>query len=175
MGNSMGDSAVDALPATYQSRHLHALGSERVGGYTLKVYSITVEEEDPDPAVMHAALVKANEYLTTQRAQTPQCGIDWWQLPTHGAGFMTVHIGRDAVFSLLDIWVDGAMLRHHVWVAPLDRPTAFESFRQSDLTMCVWELAVTTHERSAWLEHMFRPPAHRNPDAYLADVLSGRI
>jgi hypothetical protein len=140
---------------------------------TLKVYTISVDATHPDPDTIDAALNKVYTYLRQSPREVRVAGIEWDRVSANGAGSLIVHRGTDATFAVLDWWVGINMLRHHVWAAPRATPTAMQSLADTDIAMCVWELAVIQHERAAWLRHVLTPDATGDVDAYLADTISG--
>lgn len=147
-------------------------------GTTLKVYAITMDDDQVPAEAVEAALHIAFAYLTTGSLPCLVAGIDWTRLPSHGAGSLIVHAGREALFAVLDCWTDENMLRHQVWAAPrgvgTHRPV-FEPLAPSGIAMCVWELAVIQHERAAWLRHVLTPSGQSDLTAYFADVLEADL
>lgn len=161
--------------APYSARRIrfHHLHTSR--GHTLKVYTITINEIPIASEVIDAALAVSHAYLTLPRAPQVVGNVNWTALDEYGTGSLVVHRGREAYFAVLDWWTGENMLRHHVWTAPLAPPHTFESLDKSDLAMCVWELAVIQHERSAWLRHVLTPEGRADVAAYEADVLNADI
>ena len=157
----------------YVPRSVRFLGLERVGATTLKVYGIGVTDPVPSADVRSAALRYAAAAIERNVAPRIAGGRDWSTVATADVGSLVVHTGRDAVFVLLDVWVDENILRHHVWIAPLSAPTAFESLDGTGVMACVWEMVVLQHERDAWVRHALRQAPHGNLPAYLADVING--
>lgn len=102
-------------------------------------------------------------------------GVDWTKLPTYGVGFAMVHVGKDAVFAILDYWTGENMLNHKVWVKPLAGNKPFVSLHSTSLSVCVWELAVQAHEREAWIKHVYNPAQNPNLDDYLLDVMNADL
>lgn len=67
-----------------------------------------------------------------------------------GAGFAILHAGNEALWLLLCQWIEGGIVTHRLWSAPL----ATEAFFQlvvTDSMACVWELGVVDFERRAWM------------------------
>ena len=168
-----GDAPTQLAP--YAARPIRFLRHAHVGRTTLKVYGIGVTSAVPDAHVLQAALAQVEQHLAVPRAGRTIAGVDWMRLSESDVGSLIVHTGREAVFILLDLWVDQNMLRHHVWVAPLLTPTAFEPLEGTGITMCVWEMAVLQHERAAWLAHVMKRSAGPDVASYLADVLNADV
>jgi hypothetical protein len=179
MGASVGTANVNVVrlrhTTPYVARPVRFIRLAQCGATTLKVYGISVRNAEPPPEVLSRALSVARLQLDTPVSNTPIAGIDWSLAPTHGAGSLLIHTGTDAVYLLLNVWVGEAMLRQHVWVAPLQNPVEFESFAATAITCCVWEMAVLIHERSAWLRHMLQRVGGPDVDGYLSDVLNADV
>ena len=56
--------------------------------------------------------------------------------------------------------------------SPLDRPEQLEPLT-TPAVGCVWEFAVTGHERHAWVQHVLTRPADADIEAYLANAFDG--
>lgn len=82
---------------------------------------------------------------------------------------MVVHDARPACFVLVNWWVRGYDLYQRYFRAPLDRPEQLAAIT-TPAVGCVWELAVTGHERNAWVRHVLAHPADADVEAYLADA-----
>jgi DNA-binding transcriptional regulator YhcF (GntR family) len=164
-----------AVTACFARRQLLFAHLRRTDTHVLKVYTLGIGELQPTSESVMAAERIASAYLAAPHGAMRIAGIDWWHLPSHGVGALVVHRGRDAIFAVLDVWVDSSMLRHHVWVASLDADETFLSLASTDMAVCVWELAVMQHERSAWLRHVLREDGRPDLDGYLADVLTGDV
>lgn len=160
--------------APYCPRPTRFLTLVETRDHALKVYGITAAPElagHPSQPAVDAAIAISLAHLASPSPASHAGGIDIAALRTHGLGFLIVHQGRDAIFAVLESWIDENILRHALWIAPLTDPTRFEPADQSGLNVCVWELAVLAHEREAWLRHMLTPRATQNRATYLADVL----
>lgn len=161
--------------APYEPRQVRFLTVHHEAGAALKVYRIGIPGRLPDAAMVESGIRVAMASLTTGPPELDAAGIDWSLLPVYGLGTVIVHLGRDALFVLLDCWVGENMVRHQVWAAPLHRPAALESLAGSAIAMCVWEMAVLQHERAAWLRHVYTSHGAVSVDAYVADVLNADL
>ncbi|MFN8060228.1 MAG: hypothetical protein U0Q12_13815 [Vicinamibacterales bacterium] len=159
----------------YRPRHVTFVGCMARGDTTLKTYGITMTTGRPEPRLVEAAVDCAFDYLGAQPPPQSAAGVNWGELPSHGVGSLIVHAGREAVFAVLDVWVDQNMLRHQVWAASPVQPIRFESLAPSGIAMCVWELAIIQHERAAWLRHVLTPSGRADLGAYLDDVLEAEV
>lgn len=131
----------------YRPRRVTPLGVD--GG--LKIYGIAATAPLPRPELVAAARRLA---ATTAPGGT--------------LGWATAHDARPACFVLVNWW-RGVDLAQRYFRSPLDDPAALEPFEEGTVG-CVWELAVTAHERLAWIRHMGGAP-----EDYLGDVLSGDV
>lgn len=159
----------------YRERSIRFMRLLEWGDWKVKVYSISLHlGEVVEEEVLDLAWENAREYLASPRASVTAAGVDWAALPAHGAAFLTVHQGREAVFSLLDFWVDENILHHQTWVKPTGEG-AFTNVSASGASACVWEMAVQIHEREAWLRHVYNRSGEADFGAYFADVLNGDV
>jgi hypothetical protein len=83
------------------------------------------------------------------------------------AAFVIVHQARPACFVLVYWWSTRVDLRLQYFRAPLDEPTNLEPLPAS-FVGCVWELALTNHERVSWIRHMLTDEP--NLDGYLTQA-----
>lgn len=91
----------------------------------------------------------------------------------HSLGFAILHAGEDAFWLLVDRWIDGAILCHRLFSAPLGGPMAFEDRSRGDLCFCVWEGAIVDFERRAFTKTMMRD--RPDPNAYLGRILANPV
>ena len=160
----------------FEKREVRFLGLHDVVGTRLKVYGLGVRGAESIGAEwVSAALAQAERYLNGPSLQGHAGGVSWSELESHGVGVLTIHPGREAVFLLLDLWVGENMLRHHVWASDKQNATGFESLSPTDVSMCVWEMAVLQHERSAWLRHVLTERGEGDITEYLHDVFEGEL
>jgi hypothetical protein len=91
-----------------------------------------------------------------------------------GLGFAIAHEAADLCFALVD-WFQGENEIHQrMFSAPLGEPGRL-ALHPSDAIGCVWELAVTEHERCAWLRHVLSKPEGPDVRAYIEDHYEGRF
>ncbi|WP_328322610.1 hypothetical protein OHA70_27830 [Kribbella sp. NBC_00382] len=136
----------------HRPRPVTQYGVEQIGTWPTKLYGLAVEGE-PDPVLLHAARMFAAVTLPPD---------------SHGrAAFVIAHRARPANFVLIYWWSSEVDLSLAYFRSPLDRPTALAPM-QAFSTGCVWELALTEHERAAWVRHLLTG----DPDleGYLSEV-----
>ena len=144
--------------APYRARRTWLLDVCEIAGWQLKVYGITVDGRDIPQNIITAALDTAKE-------------MDLW--PDRNGprfGFLTIHAGEQAIWLLIDLWVDDIMY-HFLFNSPVSAPTEFGPGPKDGTTACVWELEVTKHERDAWVRHVLAQPTKPDFEGYLKDCV----
>ena len=94
----------------------------------------------------------------------PEAGTETaWQalaaaLPAHSAtgdshkvAILTMHLGLQGFWVLIDWWAYGDVLMHRHLRAPVGNFANLQNVAAEGVGPCVWELAVQAHERRAWL------------------------
>jgi hypothetical protein len=155
---------VITLQEPYAKRPVRFLELCTVGAWRLKVYGIRHRGGDvPDPALVaraktillpHLPLVDANCY---------------------GLGFIGVHQGRGADFVFLGWWANENELFYHVYVAAHAASDDWQYANSTGPMACTWDMALITHERAAWVEHVLANPAGPNVEAYLSERLNAAV
>jgi hypothetical protein len=137
----------------------------KLHGYRLKVYSISHQNPSVPPGLLQASRVAVEAYLrlcpTGQRS--------------HGAGFVTVHEGRNENQVNLDRWVNQVELLHTVFVSSLEAPARMAPPPADHNAMGVWEMAVQAFERETWLTHVLQRPEAPDFEGYFTARLEGTI
>lgn len=146
---------IDATP--FQERLTWPIEVRELHGWKLKVYGICADGCELNSGIIEGAM---------RHALTHVC----WPAGLTGYGFVTLHYGEEAVWLLVDLWVN-EILRHFVYQASLSHPEQFTSGPNDGTVACVWELAVVTHERKAWIEHVLSRPLNPAYDTYLLDTI----
>jgi hypothetical protein len=148
----------------YRRRHIRLLELWNAGGWRLKLYGICREPEGPAAGLVDAARDLALEILP-RPAVTPS---------RYGVGFMGVHQGIGASMVFVDWWERQNELHHHAWRAEGAAPIEFEYVSPLGLMACVWDLAVLSFERQAWVAGVLLPS---RPDLqhYLESALGGEV
>lgn len=145
--------ALDAtIPGMHQPRHVSWHGVERIAGWPIKVYGLTAGGPLPE-ALLDAARRVAAEALPRKNES--------------GAGFVIAHRARPACFVLVYWWATPVDLCLSYFRSSLDAPDQLEPMPTQSVG-CVWELALTEHERQSWLRHVLAP-AQADFAGYLDD------
>ena len=137
---------------SFAPRSVTSYGVEHIGGWPAKVYGMTVTGV-PSTELVSAARTIAATALPA---------------PVGRAAFLLAHQARPACFVLVCWWSSDIDLCQRYYRSPLNRPSALAAM-PPEAAGCVWELAVTAHERDAWIRHMLDTD---QPDlaSYLADT-----
>lgn len=148
--------------SSYSPRPVTQYGVQVVNGWPTKIYGLAVEGE-PGEELLDAARAAAVASLPAPAAAAAAGG---------GAAFVIAHRARPACFVLVYWWATPVDLRLAYFRSPLDRPAELSPMPQYS-TGCVWELALTNHERAAWVEHVLGNVP--SLDAYLAAGVPSEI
>ncbi|MEM1327163.1 MAG: hypothetical protein AAGI23_14470 [Bacteroidota bacterium] len=146
----------------YRNRSIAFQQAEQIGDWHVKIYTIS-----------HQSSFAANKTLQEAIKQLP----DWlkavddsciWAL--HRLGFLIVHEGEDGIWILLYWWMNGEMLGNYLYIANISAPTQIKASPYPYGLVCVWELEVVQHERTAWVRHLLKE-GEADVEGYLEDVL----
>ena len=149
-------------------RRVRCLEPLEIDGWRLKLYGMSLQPE-PAPSPL---LDQARERI---RATLPRPAVTDERF---GVGFATLHTGTSGTYLLLDWWVAGGILQHHLFGAPHGDPRGSERLEYGwprGAACCVWEMAVLWFERNAWCRHVLAHPESPDLDAYLDDRLEGSV
>ena len=141
----------------YRDRQTWPVGVREIGGWNLKVYGICAERLSLTPSTIDAALAYASHHVPWPEAEAK-------------FGFVIVHAGDEAVWMLVDLWVDD-ILYHYLHSAAKENATAFAAGPSNGTMACVWELKVMAHERSAWIQHVLSRPSNPDYSGYLRNTI----
>jgi hypothetical protein len=146
----------------YRTRPIRFLELWPVDGWRMKVYGISATSDRPRTELVEAAKSVARDRLPAPEGDG-----------RYGAGFLIAHEGAESTWALVDWWVRGGMLHHHLYGG--GSPTSFDLRPVTDgLTACTWELAVIGFERQAWLDAVFAAD-EPDMDRYLTTRLEADV
>ncbi|WP_433021946.1 hypothetical protein [Kribbella sp. CA-294648] len=158
----------------YSPRTVTQYGVETINGWPTKLYGLAVEGE-PGQELVAAARSAAGASLPTTTGGTTgdragldpgdRGGLDPGDEGERAAAFVIAHQARPACFVLVYWWASSVDLCLAYFRSPLERPAELSPMPEHS-TGCVWELALTNHERTAWVEHVLN--GDPSLDAYLA-------
>lgn len=146
------------MTGRFAPRPTRPAGISIVNGWQLKRYEITL-----DGAPINAEIITAVDATLAAELPTASGDVE--------VGFVIVHHGAERVWILADLW-DGDIISQHTFFAELDEPSSFCRVAPGGPTACVWELAVHSHERDAFVRHVLSPLNGPDIDAYLDDTLN---
>jgi hypothetical protein len=142
----------------YEPRKTDMIGISVRRGWRMKDYVITASASPLAPEVITAA----NELLDER---LPPADV------SPALGFSILHRGKEAIWLLADLW-RGDILYQRLYSTELDAPLRFELVEAEGPMACVWELAVHSHERDAFIAYILSRPSAPDVDGYLATSLS---
>ena len=146
----------------WEPREVTWLGLREVAPWTVKQYGIALRD-DHEPA---RAAAEATTNATLDRvARGPE--------EHRGLAFTQLHRGRQSWWLLIDAWLHGGMISHHVFFALMDDVTNWRPSPPDGPSFCAWELAVIEFERRAFLTNIFAAGTRVDREAYLAARMSG--
>lgn len=140
----------------YGTRAVRFLGIWKFDDFRMKAYSISYAGGTVGPALTRAA----------RRVCADRLGESAGATRHYGVGFVGVHAGRTGDFVFVDWWADENELHHHVYVSEPGSPDGLRYVTPTGLNACVWDLFLIGHERDGWVQHVLRPPAGADLEAY---------
>jgi hypothetical protein len=154
---------VSATMRIYKPRNtvFHQLLSMK--DWTIKVYTITTRARFESGATLQAALANLPEWLENSRT----LGLE-----TYGTAFLIVHEGTDEIWTLINWWTGGEILRSVTFRTDFAKPTEFQPFRGTGFIACVWEMEVIVFERAMWIEHILKKARNPQFKTYFEKTLS---
>jgi hypothetical protein len=156
------------VPTTYQHEWRVAAPQEPLvlPGTIFKWYHVH-REGKPVPAEMDA---EARAIIADAMAQGK------WN-PSYGLNFALLHVSTAGAFLIAGVWRGHNELWERIYAKDLqtDGPfTRIPADGEDAPTGCVWEMAVTCHERTAWIRYLFSDRSEEAKRAWLADVYAGQ-
>ena len=163
------------LSGPYRPRPIRWLGRPELAGWKVKVYGISVAGERPHPELLDEGKAIARGVLSTlgtdpsgkgEGSGSPQESGSLSLDVGYGVAVLIVHEARDGNFVLVGWWTGENMLCQRVFHAEPESPLEFTDIGTTGIVGCVWELAVLSFERDAWVECVLAPP-EPDVEAYL--------
>ena len=149
----------------YTDRRIDFLGSQAIGDWKVKVYTITMNEHFQSKDTLNAALRSLDSEFIAQAKLS--------ELPTHRHAFLITHEAREGVWILFSWWTGGEMVQTMVRFASYENPLGIYPSPHSGSLVCTWELEVYQHERAAWIRHVLKQSKAPDFMGYLNDGLNG--
>ena len=143
--------------ADYKPRVVELNQLAKVDRWNVKVYTITNRPAFESVNVLENTLANLPKWLARSREL---------EFPTYDQAFLIVHEGRDGVWSLINWWTGGEMLKCKTFFTDFAKPDVFEEVPRDGFMACVWELAVISFERLMWVECVLKKSANPDLDGY---------
>ncbi|MFH8488580.1 hypothetical protein [Streptomyces longisporoflavus] len=163
-------SAVDAdrllaLAEGHHARTARPLGVREAGGHLVKVYAVEAPGRKVTGQDEESALAVAEAHL----GLGPVRG-------SAGLAVLIVHAGGDGDYVLVHSWIEGYMSDLAVFTGPAGDHGQLRPGR-AGLAPCVWEAAVLTHERDAYVRRVLdgSGPLTERLTAWARDVIEGDL
>jgi hypothetical protein len=144
----------------YEPRAFRFIELLALGDWRMKLYGIAWRRELPRAHLLEAAKRIAVEVL---RNAGPN---------NYKVGFIGAHDGRNACLVFVDYWGNEDELFHHVVLSRSNDPDALAPAKDSDLSVCVWDLHLQSFERAAWIKYILRKANAPDFDGYLGERLN---
>lgn len=128
----------------YAQREIRYLGWTSQENWVIKLYAIFGRGDDHTRGLTEKATELCRDVLL-QAQPSIEC---------HDVAFVITHEGQDGNYVVLDWWVGGNMLSHHIYHAPLTNPLHFRRFQDHDIVSCAWETQVLAFEGRMWIEYI---------------------
>ncbi len=153
------------LTEDYAPRYVRFLELWEPTGWRIKVYGIAYRSQEPRSSLLGAAKNRALQLLMRTAVRCAHYGV----------GFMVVHDGRGANFVLVDWWANENELHSHAYISATDQPDLLVYAAPTGPIACVWDLAVLSFERQAWVDTVLNNPDGPDLEAYLMSRLEGEL
>lgn len=148
-------------PRSFRFVELLSIRPSRTGSnWRMKLYGIAWNQELPRPELLEAAKRIAAETLAKETANN------------YKVGFIGAHDGQNASFVFVDFWGNENELFHRVFLSRDNDPAALTAARNSDSSVCVWDLRLQSFEREAWIDHVLRKADAPDFEGYLSARLN---
>jgi hypothetical protein len=170
-GGAVTETAISRTGA-HRPRPVSFLNVHEAAGWRLKFYGIAADDERPRPELVKVAEVLVPTVLPTPAVHS--AGDDPHDIDRYGVGFVIAHDAADYSFALFDWWAGETELHQRVFSS---LPSRLGAMRPHPTTTIgsVRELAITDHERQAWLRHVLANPDGPDLEAYLGDHFEGDV
>ena len=153
------------LSEPYEKRPIRFLEMWQPDDWRIKVYGITYEGETPS-----SDLIKAARHVAIERLRATAPDTNHYNL-----GFLGVHEGRGANFVFIGWWADENELHYHVYNNLGDDPERLTYCLPGGPMACVWDAAVISFERQAWVDWILKNPEGPDVEGYLKERLDMKI
>lgn len=129
----------------------------------MKLYGIASDSEFPRTELLAAA----KKIAATELAK--------FEPNDFYLGFIGAHDGRNAAFIFVDFWGNENELFHRVFLSRGDKVADLAPANDSDPSVCVWDLALQSFERAAWIKHVLLKADAPDFAGYLSDRMNSDL
>ena len=147
---------------SYRDRQILFRETRLVRDWWIKVYTITLNSKFESTETCSTVLERLDRFVLE--------GPGHSGLPSHHHAFLIIHEAREGVWILFSWWTGGEMLQTEGYFSSYEAPTKIERSNHVGSLVCVWELAVFIHERSAWIRHILSTAGRPRFESYRSDV-----
>jgi hypothetical protein len=144
----------------YEPRAFRFIELLALDDWRMKLYGIAWRRELPRAQLFEAAKRIAVEVL---RNAGPN---------NYKVGFIGAHDGRKACLVFVDYWGNEDELFHRVFLSRSNDPDALAPAKDSDLSVCIWDLHLQSFERAAWIKYILRKATAPDFHGYLGERLN---
>jgi hypothetical protein len=126
----------------YKPRAFRFIELCRFGKWQMKLYGIACQGEFPRSELLAAA----KKIAATELAK--------FEPNDFYLGFIGAHDGRNAALIFIDFWGNENELFDRVFLSRGDKFAGLSPADDLDPFVCVWDLALQSFERAAWIKHV---------------------
>ncbi|MBL4707384.1 MAG: hypothetical protein JKY48_02965 [Flavobacteriales bacterium] len=146
----------------YKKRHIHFSGIELQESWKIKYYKIGCEEN-----------FQALDYFQYVKSQVPL--ILRQAVKHHHEAFVVVHEASDGIWTIISWWTGVEMLMIQTYFSSSSILLELIPLKERGALACVWEMAVVSHEREAWIQHVLKESSAPDFERYEEDVIDAWI
>ena len=144
----------------YEARSFRFIEILAIDDWRMKLYGIAHDRSLPRRELLESAKKIAADQLRKETVNN------------YKVGFIGAHDGNKASFVFVDFWGNENELFHRVFISRSNDPNELTPARDSDSSVCVWDLRLQSFERDAWITHVLRKADAPDFNGYLAARLN---
>lgn len=147
---------------TYSPRSIAFKELVKVDNWKIKIYTISTKENFEADEVLEQIVQKLSDLLKPAQNH-------------HSIAFVIIHEANDGIWTLVNWWMGGNMLRTITYFTSFDKPNELELYLKSGSLSCVWEMLVIQYERDNWVKYILKKTENPDFNTYLSDNLKGKL
>ena len=144
----------------YEARSFRFIELMSIGDWRMKLYGIAWRRERPRRELLESARRIVSGELTKTKPND------------YKVGFIGAHDARNACLVFVDFWGNENELFHRVFLSRSNDPRALTRAKDSDSSVCVWDLRLQSFEREAWIKDVLCNPDAPDLESYLGARLN---